>query len=138
LVAAAVPESQNPCDKAPCGRNAGRWLGLARAKGMPIGDEPAPGAIMCMSTAGCGHVAIVLGVSPETVTVADANWHCPEDGRVRVHQLGRSRGDILGYIFSRAPRPAPLPAPALTLAGAGVQAEVARALEEPEEEEPGA
>jgi hypothetical protein len=54
-------------------------------------------------------VAIVLGVSQDSLTVADANWHDPEDGRVRVHQLRRDRSDIQGYIFGGSPPPA-LPA----------------------------
>jgi surface antigen len=119
FVAAAAPAAQNPCGKGPGGRNAGRWLSLARVQGLPIGDQPLPGAIVCMSAGGCGHVAIVLGVNETSLTIADANWHDPEDGRVRVHQVSRNRGDILGYIFGRNPPPAlpatltPAPAPAL-------------------------
>ena len=127
FVAAAVPLAQNPCGKDGDGggRNAGRWLRLARSKGLPIGDQPLPGAILCMSVGGRGHVAIVLGVSQDTLTIADANWHDPEDGRVRIHQLSRTRGDIQGYIFKRSPRPTPpatlTPAPALPLGGGPFQ-----------------
>ena len=68
FVASVVPESQNPCPKETTGRNALNWLGFARAKGMPIGDEPLPGAIMCLRASGYGHVAVVLAVTADTVT----------------------------------------------------------------------
>lgn len=97
FVAAVVPSSQYPWIGVYSGRNAVNWFGRAQSIGMPTGSSPQVNAIMCMSTGSVGHVAVVLAVNGDTVTVGDANW--PEDGDVRVHDLSASRADIQGYIY---------------------------------------
>ncbi len=102
FIAAVVPNPQNPCPKTPGGRDAMNWYPLAVAAGLLTGGSPQVNAILCMDGTiggGHGHVALVLGVDGDTLTVADANWHTPPDGVVRVHTMSASHSGIQGYIY---------------------------------------
>jgi surface antigen len=118
FVAAAVPNSQNPCERWSNyygERNACNWWGIAGAKGLPRGSVPQVGAIMCMDGSvggGAGHVGVILAVDGDTLTVADSNWVSPF--HVGIHTQSPANASwaaIQGYIYrgggggSDAPNP---------------------------------
>jgi surface antigen len=106
FIAAVVPNWQTPCEKSGTGRNACNWWGYAGEKGMLRGAEPRINAIMCMGSGvggGVGQVALVLGISGNTITVADSNWIAV--GHVGIHTVSPANASwshIQGYIYRDA------------------------------------
>jgi CHAP domain len=81
--------------------NAGEWLANAQAKGLPTGSTPAPGAVAVWgksSSMPFGHVAVVQGVVPGGIQVAEENWIGTGITDVRT-VTGDALGGIIGYIY---------------------------------------
>lgn len=54
--------------------NANAWLYNARASGYATGNEPKVGAIAWTGSGSLGHVALVIGVSGDSVTIKEMNY----------------------------------------------------------------
>lgn len=81
--------------------NANQWIKNARAKGIPTGKIPVPGAIVQFSGYGYnsyyGHVGIVTDVTDTHIIVSDMNYSGLY--KVTIRQVSKNDPAIDGYIY---------------------------------------
>lgn len=81
--------------------NANQWLRNAKAKGVPTGQKPVPGAIVQFTGRGYnryyGHVGIVADVTADHIIVKDMNYR--KINEVTIRKIPRNDQTIDGYIY---------------------------------------
>lgn len=77
--------------------NAGQYLVNARRYGYSTGSSPVVGSIMVTSESWVGHVAMVVAVSGDAVTIREMNYVAPYV--VSQRTISRSSGVIRGYVY---------------------------------------
>lgn len=81
--------------------NANQWIKNARAKGIPTGKTPVPGAIVQFSGHGYnsyyGHVGIVTDVTDTHIIVSDMNYRGLYE--VTIRKVSKTDPAIDGYIY---------------------------------------
>jgi surface antigen len=77
--------------------NAGQYLVNARRYGFSTGSTPVVGSIMVTNESWVGHVAMVVGVTSDTVTITEMNYVAPYVASKRT--ISRSSGAIKGYVY---------------------------------------
>lgn len=78
--------------------NANTWLARAKSKGLATGRTPAIGAVIQTSEGRIGHVAVVVGVTENSLTIREANykgWNV-----VSTRTISASAPYIVGYIYA--------------------------------------
>ncbi|GAB0174198.1 MAG: hypothetical protein HHAS10_00770 [Candidatus Altimarinota bacterium] len=81
--------------------NANAWIKNAKAKGVPTGQKPIPGAIVQFTGRGYnryyGHVGIVADVTDDYIIVKDMNYR--KINEVTIRKVPRDDSTIDGYIY---------------------------------------
>lgn len=77
--------------------NANQYLSSARAKGLPTGSVPRPGAVMVTAESAFGHVTYVEAVNGDSIVVTEMNYLGP--GKVSRRVISRYASVIRGYIY---------------------------------------
>ena len=88
------------------GRHGGRWYDLVNNPDLEKGSEPRSNSLVMWESGEYGHVAFVEKVDGDTITISEANWASPTDGKYNglrdfTTESIKQRGDyaIIGYIY---------------------------------------
>ena len=77
--------------------NANTWVSRARAQGFDTGKTPAVNAAVQLAEGWVGHVALVVNVDDDTITIRERNYKGWNVDSYRT--ISRSSGDIVGFIY---------------------------------------